>query len=67
MTRVITFILGIFFLFLSFSFFYKPNWIIRVNTFFRNQVFNDYFILQSRKLRAIIYLIIGLILVYWAL
>jgi len=62
MKKLIVLFLGLFLIFLSFSYYYKVDWVIKINSFFREFLFNDRFILSSRRKRALILFIIGFIL-----
>ncbi len=54
---------GILFFFLGLGYLYQPKFILRINTFFRNYVFNDRFILERKKW-GIFFLLLSMIAFY---
>jgi hypothetical protein len=58
------FITGIFFLFLGWIFFFKPNLVASVNEFAREKIFNDRIILLERKKLAALFFLIAVVAVY---
>lgn len=56
-------IFGIIFFFLGLGYLYQPNFILRVNIFFRNYFFNDRYLLERRKW-GVFFLLLSLIAFY---
>ncbi len=54
-----------FFLILGLFFFYRPKWIISINKFARDRIFNDNLILLERRKKGVFFLLIAALLFYW--
>jgi hypothetical protein len=54
---------GIIFFLLGLGYLYQPNFILRINVFFRNYLFNDRFLLERRKW-GIFFLLLSVIAFY---
>lgn len=59
------FTLGLFFLLLGLIFFYKHHWLLEVNKWVREMVFNDSLVLLDRHKKAALFLLIAGLFFYW--
>jgi len=56
---------AVFLLFLGLFFIYKPLWLVRVNKFARERIFNDNLLLLERRQKGVLALLIAFIFFCW--